>query len=227
MNICSKCGEKAEWVKLTHQCRKCIVARKKDWKRKKNKHKCAYCDKDFIPNSSCKECSVKCRILKRVSNVNDCWEWQGKITKCGYGEITINQKYRLVHRLSYEVFRGKIPEGLLVCHSCDNKKCINPDHLWVGTCKENIQDAKNKGLLPNLKGRKVSEETRIKLKNRRYELPKTQNENHWNNKLSNDDVLEIRKMLEIGFKQYEIANRYGVNSSVISKIKTGKARCHI
>jgi hypothetical protein len=90
---------------------------------------------------------LKCKLLNRIKKVNGCWEWQGKITNVGYGEITHERKYVLAHRCSYKTFKCEIPKGMHICHSCDNKKCINPDHLWVGNQKDNAIDMmkKNRG----------------------------------------------------------------------------------
>lgn len=88
------------------------------------------------------------RIMARVkvNEQTDCWEWQGYKCKKGYGRITISSgKYVLVHRYMYEHCVGKIPDGLFVCHSCDNPKCCNPEHLWVGTDSDNQQDSIEKG----------------------------------------------------------------------------------
>lgn len=102
--------------------------------------KCLYCNNKFIANSIAKECTIECRLMNRIKNVKGCWEWQGKITNSGYGEIRVNQKHMLTHRLSYQTFVREIPSGMIVCHKCDNKKCCNPDHLWLGTQKQNCKD---------------------------------------------------------------------------------------
>jgi hypothetical protein len=144
MEECNKCRKIGEIVKPGSRCRECVNLYKRSWARAKKVHQCSLCKIEFIQNSPATECSIKCRILNRINKVNGCWEWVGKITNSGYGQTTHQRKYKTTHRLSYEIFKGPIGKGKIVCHSCDNKKCINPDHLWLGTQKENIQDALKK-----------------------------------------------------------------------------------
>lgn len=74
-----------------------------------------------------------------------CWEWGDLIDAYGYGYATKRLGQSKAHRLSYVYHVGPIPDGLLVCHSCDNRRCINPEHLWVGTHSDNTRDAVAKG----------------------------------------------------------------------------------
>jgi hypothetical protein len=93
--------------------------------------------------------SVKERFFKFVSKSKldgDCWLWNGGTTIFGYGEMGgENRTNLLAHRLSYETFVGPIPDGMYVLHSCDIPSCINPEHLFIGTQKDNIKDMIKKG----------------------------------------------------------------------------------
>jgi hypothetical protein len=92
--------------------------------------------------------------IKQYIVVNDdgCWIWQRAKTKFGYGNYNVynedgSYKNYYVHRVVYEIYKGKIAKGLFVCHSCDVPSCCNPEHLWIGTPKQNTVDAMNKGRL--------------------------------------------------------------------------------
>jgi hypothetical protein len=87
------------------------------------------------------------RLLDRhvLNEPTGCWEWTGHIGMNGYGVLIVKNKRKLAHRASYEEFNGKIADGLVICHKCDNPKCINPMHLFAGTQKDNIQDMVRKG----------------------------------------------------------------------------------
>lgn len=74
-----------------------------------------------------------------------CWEYTKGLTVAGYGRVSINKKRVYAHRHSFYFFNGFISEDYHVCHSCDNPKCVNPSHLWLGTDKDNATDMKNKG----------------------------------------------------------------------------------
>jgi hypothetical protein len=76
---------------------------------------------------------------------NECWEWTGATNSRGYGSLVASTTKWLAHRYSYTISKGEIPTGLLVMHSCDNRKCVNPEHLSPGTHSDNMLDCANKG----------------------------------------------------------------------------------
>lgn len=124
-----------------------------------------------------------------------CREWTGALVRTGYGCIRINKRSVLAHRASYEQHKGIIPPGLFVCHSCDNRRCINPDHLWVGTQFDNVADALAKGRLADVSG-----------------------ERNPRAKLTARQVYQIRRAAARGEVKAHLARRYGVTKTLITKI---------
>ena len=153
-----------------------------------------------------------------------CWEWLGfKRSTNKYGGFNVNingkEKMKLAHRLSYELFIGPIPEGLCVCHSCDNRICVNPNHLWLGTPKDNALDCAKKGR--TLKGEKnrlyryvlSKEDNEKRLRNL---LKKVRGESNNRGKLTESQVREIRNS---DLSRRELAKIYGLEYSTVRRIK--------
>lgn len=92
--------------------------------------------------------AIKKKIFKNVRKNKTCILWTRSVAAGGYGRLYFNKKTVGIHRISYLLFKGPIPPKMLVCHTCDVRRCINPDHLFLGTTKDNAQDALKKGRLP-------------------------------------------------------------------------------
>mgnify|MGYP001217049446 CR=1 FL=1 len=164
----------------------------------------------LIPIGTRARGSVEERFWRYVEKADGCWKWTGGgRNDKGYGHISSggrDGKNILVHRLSYEIHNGSIPDGMVVMHSCDNPSCVNPAHLRAGTTSENIKEA-------YLKGRKVCQP------------PHKQGESHGAAKITDQIVREIRSEKDKTIRQ--IARERGLSESLVSRVRHRQTWRHI
>jgi len=141
---------------------------------------------------------LKFRFFEKVLK-KDCWEWRGHLSSSfGYGRLRFNGVAWDTHILSWKIHNGDIPKGMCICHTCDNPACVNPNHLFMGSYAQNSAD--------------------MKAKNRH-----AFGEKNGMSKLSNKEVLSIRKDLKAGVSSILLAKQYGVHPNHILRIKRNES----
>ncbi len=151
------------------------------------------------------------RLMSKMKTIpgSFCWEWTGAVGSDGYGRTWFNGKSWMAHRLSYHLMskpwmQAEIPEGMFVCHECDNPLCINPGHLFVGSADDNNKDMARKGRARGPLG-----------------------ESNGNSKLTKEDVLMIVQSVRGGSPVAEVASEFGVTPNNIKAICDGTTWSHI
>lgn len=145
------------------------------------------------------------RLWPRVNkgSPSECWEWTGARTEAGYGILTIKYKNYLAHRLAWELHgKTKIPDGVFICHHCDNPPCCNPAHLFLGTQADNLRDASIKGRI--MKG-----------------------ENHISTILTIDDIRKIRYLGSINIPRKKIGESFGISRQAVTDILYKRTWSHV
>lgn len=175
------------------------------------------------------------RVAKFWSRVkrggpDECWEWMGSRLPTGYGHFyhrISEKKYttRYAHRTAYELTNGAIPQGMHVCHTCDNPACCNPTHLWVGTHKDNMHDRNRKGRDRGMQVIQAALDEKRRLGmlkgTRRAKRPgvgRIYGTNHHLARLSPDLVREMRELHSNGWGVKRLAKRFGVGKSTAHKV---------
>lgn len=142
----------------------------------------------------------------QINESTGCWEWTGAKAH-GYGRIYLDGKVLPAHRVLYELAHGPIPLGLCGCHHCDNRACVNPDHLFLGTVADNHADMDAKG-------------------RRAYgDLVANKGTDHGRARLTEADVLEIRAAL--GVSQKSLARKFGIGATQVRRIRDREQWTHI
>lgn len=147
--------------------------------------------------------TIEERFWRWVRKTDTCWEWKGHLSH-GYGSFTFHNHRDKAHRVSWELANGPVPEGLFVCHHCDNRKCVRPDHLFLGDAFDNMGDAARKGRMIGMRG-ELSPHSR----------------------LTEEDVHGIRFLAAEGIPRKQIAKDYGIVLRHVSQVISGRRWAHV
>lgn len=142
-----------------------------------------------------------------------CWLWNATINNAGYGMVKRNNKISLAHRASYELYCEEISDGMIVCHKCDNRSCVNPDHLFLGSYKDNTRDMIEKG-------RRWTGDRSVIMRNN----TNSQGCKNTGAKLTEEQVIAIYRDTRTS---KEIAADYPININSVYRIKNGMRWKHI
>lgn len=143
------------------------------------------------------------RFWEKVSIGENCWEWAAALKENGYGKFGVGYKNGYAHRFAWQFANGEIPEGMMVLHKCDNRKCVRPAHLFLGTALDNMRDMGSKG--------------------RGVKPPHVYGERHGCTKISTSRVLEIRELSK-SMTGVAIAKMFGIPQPTVSDIIRGASR---
>ncbi len=141
---------------------------------------------------------------RKVQKSNACWLWTGSVNSEGYGQIRQHRRLLLAHRLAYEECNGPVPAGLMVLHRCDNPRCVNPDHLFVGNNSDNMRDCAAKG-------------------RSNFQTKPLRGERHPQSKVTWDVVRKIRsEYAHGGVTKLFLARKFGIGACQVGNIISGK-----
>ena len=160
---------------------------------------------------------LKERFWEKVDKTSDCWFWVGAKNILRYGVAWNGNKLVLAHRLAYEFTIGHIPVNLCVCHHCDNPACVRPQHLFLGTRKENSEDMIRKG--------RSATGARNGLVKHPESVPR--GERSANAKLTTEKVKKMRLLYNKGYSQSELAQIFGVTQANCSLVCNYRSWKHV